>query len=283
MTTSPPPPGSPTGGSPFTTAGSTAAPAATDAGEARGRDTGDRGKGQAVSWPAPPLEPGRPPQQVLENLWLFAPNRDSQGGSAWWLEAVGVDLLIDLPALTAANLAFLQERRRGRQAPVWVVATGREGHGRARAWQGELGWPVMVQEQEAYLLPGLADLHTFASEHDLAPGVRLLWTPGPSPGACVLHAAAPALPSQDLLFCGRLLVPLGPGQLGPLRSSRCFHWSRWLRSLDRLRQWLPPGSPALLASGAGLGALRGEKLVADGAALLGGLDLMALATREPGG
>ena len=33
-----------------------------------------------------PAETGRPPQQVLEGLWAFAPNRDCQGGTAWWLE-----------------------------------------------------------------------------------------------------------------------------------------------------------------------------------------------------
>ena len=38
--------------------------------------------------PAPP-ESARPPQPVRPGLFLFAPNRDSQGGSAWWLELTG--------------------------------------------------------------------------------------------------------------------------------------------------------------------------------------------------
>ena len=33
------------------------------------------------------LEPGRLPQQLRDDLWLFPPNRDCQGGSAWWLAA----------------------------------------------------------------------------------------------------------------------------------------------------------------------------------------------------
>jgi glyoxylase-like metal-dependent hydrolase (beta-lactamase superfamily II) len=228
-----------------------------------------------------PLEPGRPPQPVRPDLFLFAPNRDSQGGSAWWLELADRDLLIDVPALSEANLAFLRQRaaRRGAAAPPpWIVLTGREGHGRCRRLQQALGWPVLVQEQEAYLLPGVAPLHTFAAEHQLAEGVRLLWTPGPSPGACVLHvrvAAGGAAAAVDGLFCGRLLVPLGPGRLGPLISRRTFHGPRQLRSLERLRDWLPAGSPDWIASGAGLGALRGEKLVAQGAALLAGIDLDA--------
>jgi glyoxylase-like metal-dependent hydrolase (beta-lactamase superfamily II) len=225
----------------------------------------------------PPLEPGRPPQAVLPALWLFAPSRDSQGGSAWWLELARMDLLIDVPALTAANLAFLRQRsqRRGGGArPPWIVLTGRHGHGRCLALQRQLDWPVLVQEQEAYLLPGVAALRRFGDHHDLGDGVRLLWTPGPSPGACVLHARASS--GLDGLFCGRLLVPVAPGRLAPLRTRLSFHWPRQLRSLERLRQWLPTDSPGWIATAAALGGLRGERLVLEGAKLLADLDLEGL-------
>jgi glyoxylase-like metal-dependent hydrolase (beta-lactamase superfamily II) len=205
-------------------------------------------------------------------LWLFAPNRDSQGGSAWLLEMQGLDVLVDVPALSPAHLRWLRDRARGRQG--WIVLTGRHGHGRCRALQQELDWPVLVQEQEAYLLPDLRACHRFAADHELAEGLRLLWTPGPSPGACVLHASGGS--AGDGLFCGRLLVPLGPDRLGPLRRAGTFHWSRQLISLDRLRRWLPPGSPDWIASGAALGALRGEALVGSGASLLAQLDLQGL-------
>jgi glyoxylase-like metal-dependent hydrolase (beta-lactamase superfamily II) len=214
---------------------------------------------------------------VRQDLWCFAPSRDSQGGTAWWLELPDLDLLIDCPGLTAANLTFLQERaaRRpprpvGADPVVWIVLTGREGHGRCRRWQQALGWPVLVQEQEAYLLPEVAPLRCFSAELTLAEGVRLLWTPGPSPGACVLHVYRGS--DLDGLFCGRLLVPLAPGRLTPLRSRPGFHGPRQLCSLARLRGWLPSGSPDWIASGAGLGALRGERLVQAGASLLAGLD-----------
>jgi glyoxylase-like metal-dependent hydrolase (beta-lactamase superfamily II) len=133
---------------------------------------------------------------------------------------------------------------------------------------------VLVQEQEAYLLPGVKACTSFGAEHTLAPGVALLWTPGPTPGACVLHVHTGAL---DGLFCGRLLVPTGPSALAPLPTARTFHWGRQLAGVERLRRWLPAGSPAWIASGAGLGALRGDKLVMGGAALLAGLDLASLA------
>jgi len=231
---------------------------------------------------AQPSAAGRPPKQVREGLWLFAPSRDSQGGSEERPLVDGVaGVLIDCPSLSEANLAFLQQR-----GPGWIVLTGREGHGRCRRLQEALGWPVWVQEQEAYLLPGLQRLHTFAAELEPAPGLRLLWTPGPSPGASVVLAEAaapadPADPAEDLLFCGRLLSPLAPGQAGPLRTSRSFHWRRWLLSLERLQAWLPPGSPGWLASGAGLGALRGAKLIPEARRRIDALGLAALAAASP--
>jgi glyoxylase-like metal-dependent hydrolase (beta-lactamase superfamily II) len=210
---------------------------------------------------------------VQEGLWLFAPSRESQGGSAWWLErqgGAGSGVLIDCPAFHDANLAFLQSRPSGR-----IVLTGREGHGRLRRFQEALGWPVHVQEQEAYLLPGVQQLIGFGRQAELEPGLQALWTPGPSPGAAVLLAE-----QASILFCGRLLSPLAPGQAGPLRTRRSFHWSRWLCSLETLRDWLPPTQPQWLASGAGLGALRGEALVPSARLVLEQLDLVALATQQ---
>lgn len=216
---------------------------------------------------------------MRQGLWLFAPGRDCHGGSAWLLESLTVDLLIDCPDLSESNLTFLRQRRAFREPrrSGWIVLTSRLGHGRCRRLQQALGWPVLVQEQEAYLLPDVASRHTFAEDHRLADGVRVLWTPGPTPGACVLHAPAAA----DGLFCGRLLVPVAAGRLAPLRTRSCFHWTRQLRSLEWLRRRLPAGSPDWIATGAPLGALRGGRLVSEGARLLAELDLEALAEVPP--
>ncbi len=242
-----------------------------------------------------PTEEGRPPQEILPGLWLFAPSRDSQGGSAWLLERPEADVLVDCPGFTLANLRFLAGRNRcaddGGVSLPWIVLTGRHGHGRCLRLQQALGWPVLVQEQEAYLLPGVEPLHTFAHEHRLGAGLQLLWTPGPSPGSCVLHATAPETSPDgapdgaaiDGLFCGRLLVPVAPARLAPLRLRGTFHWGRQLRSLERLRRWLPSGSPRWIASGAGLGALRGPKLVFGAERQLAELDLHSLTLDPPGG
>lgn len=226
---------------------------------------------EAMPETAAPLEAGRPPQLVLPGLWLFAPSRESSGGSAWLLETAAGPVLIDTPALTEANRCFL-----GDHPPLWHLLTGREGHGRTRRWQKLGGWRVLVQEQEAYLLPGVERLDTFTLEAEPLPGVRLRWTPGPTPGASVVWSEA-----VDGLFCGRLLVPQAPGTLAPLRTSLTFHWRRQLQSLEALRDWLPPASPQWIASGAGLGALRGEKLVLQGRGQLEALDLEGLRTVDP--
>ena len=174
-------------------------------------------------------EPGRAPRPVRSDLWLFAPNRDNQGGSAWFLEHSDRDLLIDVPALTEANLDFLQQRPR----PGLIVLTGRDGHGRCRALQEALGWPVLVQEQEAYLLPGVMALETFGREHALTPGLRLLWTPGLGPACCMplieteaAGVAAAGISSVGACWCPWRRVAWNPAAVaaastGPGRSPAC--------------------------------------------------------------
>ncbi|PTT88930.1 MBL fold metallo-hydrolase, partial [Pseudomonas sp. HMWF031] len=54
------------------------------------------------------LEPGRPPQRIRADLWLFPPNRDCRGGSSWWLDVAPEPVLIDCPPLTEATLTALK-------------------------------------------------------------------------------------------------------------------------------------------------------------------------------
>ena len=202
----------------------------------------------------PALELGNPPQRLREGLWVFPPNRDCNGGTAWWLGCEPEPVLIDCPPLTKATIGALEQLSLGRQARI--LLTSREGHGRVRALQDALGWPVLVQEQEAYLLPGLTSLDSFAEEHTTVAGMRLLWTSGPTPGSCVVFAPHP----WNVLFCGRLLIPVAFRQLAPLKDRRTFHWPRQLKSLEKLRQWIPSDVRPALASWAALGLLRGQKI-----------------------
>lgn len=220
------------------------------------------------AFPPAPGRTGPPPRQVRPGLWLFPPNPDTHGGSAWLLETGGGDVLVDCPPDTEATQAFVQER--ASRGPGWLVLLGRDGHGHCRRLREQLGWPLVVQEQEAYLLPGV-EVRSFGADLQLQEGLHLYWTPGASPGGAVLHARGGVAGAVDGLFCGRLLVPQGPQRLAPLPSPRGFHWPRQRRSAAALAGRLPPGSPDWIATGAALGALRGEALVHDGARLLAAL------------
>ncbi|NBV70173.1 MAG: MBL fold metallo-hydrolase, partial [Synechococcaceae bacterium WB4_2_0805] len=89
--------------------------------------------------------------QLRADLWVFPPNRHSAGGNAWLLRSSGgCSVLVDAPLLNEENQLFLES-----QPPGWIVLSHRQGHGQCKRWQQLLGWPVLLQEQEAYLLPNL--------------------------------------------------------------------------------------------------------------------------------
>ena len=198
---------------------------------------------------------------LASGLWAFPPSRDSDGGTAWLLHSKsGASVLVDVPLLSDEHLSWLQQQPQG-----WIVLTHRQGHGRCRRLQEQLGWPVLVQEQEAYLLPTVQQRQSFADQWEIEPGLKLLWTPGPTPGSCCLHWSQG---QRDVLFCGRLLWPSGSSDVELRIGDSTFHASRQKRSLQRLRAWLRPGQPAQIACAAGLGVLRGAKLVEAGSVAL---------------
>ena len=98
-----------------------------------------------------------------------------------------------------------------------------------------IGWPVLIQEQEAYLLPGIKALGSFKEGYRTVSGVETLWTPGPTPGSCVIYAPYP----QNVLFCGRLLTSVGFDNLPSLRSKKTFHWTTQKKSIEKLLNWIP--------------------------------------------
>jgi len=189
---------------------------------------------------------GNQPQQLKEGIWAFPPNNLCNGAQSWWLGCDPEPVLIDCPPVTPATIECLKTFSLGR--PALIVLTNRESHGRVSALHDALGWPVLVQEQEAYLLPGIKKLSSFSEECLTTSGLRLLWTPGPTPGSCVLYAPAP----WNVLFCGRLLIPLKSNRLEAVLTKTTFHWTRQQKSLEKLRQWLPRDRSPVLASGVGV-------------------------------
>lgn len=76
-------------------------------------------------------------------------------------------VLIDGPPDTEASVALLQEW--ASRGPGWIVLLGRDGHGHCRRPRERPGWPVLVREQEACLLPGMDPLLPFGAEHRTSP------------------------------------------------------------------------------------------------------------------
>ncbi len=194
------------------------------------------------------------PKQLNEGIWVFPVDKESNSSRSWWLGCAPEPVLIDCPPCNQSNIEILRKLSLGRTPRI--VLTNRDGHGRVSDLNETLGWPVLVQEQEAYLLPRIRKLETFSEEYVTASGLRLLWTPGPTPGSCVVYAPDP----WNVLFCGSLLIPVKTNHLLALRTRKTFHWTRQQKSLKKLRTWLPPESKPGLASGGGVDSQGGGVL-----------------------
>ncbi len=194
---------------------------------------------------------GRPPTEILSDIWAFAPNRDTLGGTAYLILTSAGNILIDSPAWTDVNREFILDRG----GTNWLAITHRGGIGKATTIATELGCEVIIQEQEAYLLPEIAAT-TFRDKFSINDTIQALWTPGHSPGSsCYYYPAA----HGGVLFTGRHLLPDTSGAAIPLRTAKTFHWPRQLRSVETVWQLFPCVQPlAHLCPGANAGLLRGK-------------------------
>ena len=203
-------------------------------------------------------------------IFAFAPNRDTLGGTAYLIVENQENILIDCPIWDEANQAFLQAQGGVR----WLFMTHRGGIGKARAIQTALGCDIVIQEQEAYLLPGLK-VTSFAQDFIFSPHSRALWTAGHSPGsACLYHAPS------GILFSGRHLLPDRAAQPMPLRTAKTFHWPRQLRNVQRLLDQFTPATLRLICPGASIGMLRGETAIDHPYEKLAQLNLVAELHRD---
>jgi glyoxylase-like metal-dependent hydrolase (beta-lactamase superfamily II) len=222
----------------------------------------------------------KPPKQILAQdqirVFSFAPNRDTLGGTAYLLceqinpeqvnpeqvnpeqinrEQVNreqINILVDCPAWDAATQEFLQA-----QGGVhWLFITHRAAIGKVREIQQTFNCAIAIQEQEAYLLPGLTTT-PFHHELLLTANTRALWTPGHSPGsACLYHAGG-----GGILFSGRHLLPTPQGEIRPIQTPTTFHWRRQQTSLQHLQQTFSSETLQYLCPGANIGFLRGKTIV----------------------
>lgn len=212
------------------------------------------------------------PQNVFENVWAFPPNRQTLGGTSYLIVENQGNILVDCPAVDPTNLDFLAQRGGVR----WLVLTHRGGRGEVKVLQQQLDCQVIVQEQEAYLLPE-CQLTSFGQELKLTSKIHLLWTPGHSPGSCCLYYSN----WGGVLFSGRHLLLDPQGQLTPLRTAKTFHWPRQLKSVAFLLETFSAENLSHICPGANTGFLRGQKTIAEAYQQLTKLDLVALHCAGP--
>lgn len=200
----------------------------------------------------------RPVLDYVDTLFAFPPNRDTMGGTAYFIldqiDSQPANILVDCPAWDAEHLSFLQAHGGVR----WLVITHRGGLGKVKEIQAALQCQVVIQEQEAYLLP---EVEVVSFHHDLTLGdrIQVIWTPGHSPGSSCVYD-----PRQGgILLTGRHLLPDRQGKPVPLRTAKTFHWPRQLRSVQTIRDRFSSETLTYLCPGANTGFLRGQRAIAD--------------------
>jgi glyoxylase-like metal-dependent hydrolase (beta-lactamase superfamily II) len=114
----------------------------------------------------------------------------------------------------------------------------------------------LIQEQEAYLLPGLTRT-TFQQEFLLSEATRAIWTPGHSPGSSCLYLSS----CGGVLFSGRHLLSDRQGNPAPLRTAKTFHWKRQIRHVRSLLEQFTPETLNFICPGASIGFLRGKSAI----------------------
>jgi glyoxylase-like metal-dependent hydrolase (beta-lactamase superfamily II) len=221
---------------------------------------------------APSKTASKPPTLVFETIFAFPPNRDTLGGTAYLVQEEAGNILVDCPAWDETVHQFLQSKGGVR----WLFLTHRGGMGKVSEIQQAFHCEVLMQEQEAYLLPGLA-VTTFQREFLLSPTSTAIWTCGHSPGSsCLYHQ-----PYGGVLFSGRHLLPNAQGVAAPLRISKTFHWPRQIQNVQLLRERFTTETLSYICPGANTGFLRGKRVIESAYAQLTDLDIEACLQAKP--
>jgi glyoxylase-like metal-dependent hydrolase (beta-lactamase superfamily II) len=187
---------------------------------------------------------------VRENVFAFSPNRDTLGATAYLIVENFANILVDCPAWDENTQALL-DAHGGVQL---LFITHRTSIGKATQLQADTGCEIVIQEQEAYLLPE-CQVRVFNQEIVLTNGCRGIWTPGHSPGSSCLY-----YPKEGgILFSGRHILPDRQGNPVPLQTAKTFHWRRQIQSVRQLLDRFTPETLQLICPGANTGYLRGKR------------------------
>ena len=212
------------------------------------------------------------PRQILPGIFAFAPNRDTLGATSYFIVDKNRNILLDCPAWNEINQEFIEAQGGVSQ----LVITHRGGIGnQVKEMQANLNCRVVIQEQEAYLLPEVK-VDSFGDSLTLGADVELIWTPGHSPGSTCLYRKQ----EGGILFTGRHLLPKSPTEVTPLRTAKTFHWWRQLNNIAKLRDRFTENTLQYILPGANTGYLRGKGYIDHAYQQLQVLDIAALRSQK---
>ena len=212
------------------------------------------------------------PRLIMPGIFAFAPNRDTLGATSYLIVDKIGNILLDCPAWNEVNQEFLQSQG-GIDS---LVISHRGGIGKnVLQMQQALNCQVIVQEQEAYLLPEV-EITSFNDNLQIDAELELIWTPGHSPGSACLYWQQ----QGGVLFTGRHLLPKSKTEIVPLKTAKTFHWWRQLNSIAKLRDRFNAETLKYILPGANTGYLRGTGYIENAYAQLQALDLTTLRSTE---
>ncbi|MDJ0567424.1 MAG: MBL fold metallo-hydrolase [Pleurocapsa sp. MO_192.B19] len=212
------------------------------------------------------------PRLVLPGVFAFAPNRDTLGATSYLIVNKSGNILLDCPSWNVVNQEFLLTQG----GISYLIITHRGGIGKqVMQMQQTLNCKVIIQQQEAYLLPEV-EVSSFAENLTLSSDLELIWTPGHSPGSSCLYWQQ----HGGILFSGRHLLPKSPTEIAPLRTAKTFHWWRQLNNVAKLRTRFSAQTLKYILPGANTGYLRGKGYIENAYEQLAALDLTALRSTE---
>lgn len=212
------------------------------------------------------------PKPVLENILAFPPNRETLGATAYLIVENQTNILVDCPAWDETNQTFLREHGGVRL----LFLTHRGAIAKAREIQEATGCDILIQEQEAYLLPGL-QLTVFEREFAVSDRTCAFWTPGHSPGSSCLYDTG----NGGVLFSGRHLLPNREAAPVPHRTAKTFHWPRQINSVKSIVDRFSLSTLEYICPAANTGFLRGKGLIDRAFEQLTNLDLAVCLHSKP--
>lgn len=199
--------------------------------------------------------PPKSPRLILPNIFAFPPNRETLGGTSYLLLHSQGNILIDSPFWHEFNYQFCQQQG----GVKYLFFTHRDGISKqVKQIQAQLNCQLVIQEQEAYLLPNQNPL-SFRDEYALNNHCTLIWTAGYSPGSACLYYSE----NQGVLFSGRHLLPIKDDQIMPLKLKKTFHWQRQLNNVQKLSDRFSSEMLNYICPAGNTGYLRGQGYVTD--------------------